>query len=151
MIVVDSNVIAYRHISGSRTATAERVEQKDPVWIVPRLWRYEFQNILAAAVKTSQLKPLDAVHQWTRVAAALSANETEASPGVVMELVARHKISAYDAQFVALALEKSLSCITEDSELLAKFPGLAVSMDEFLRPPPGMVRETRKRRYKSAP
>jgi len=46
MIVVDSNIIAARNLSSVLTSKAEQVEQKDPVWIVPVLWRYEFQNIL---------------------------------------------------------------------------------------------------------
>jgi hypothetical protein len=57
MIVVDSNIVAARNLTSSLTSEAKRVEEKDPVWIVPVLWRYEFQNILAAAIKAKQIKP----------------------------------------------------------------------------------------------
>jgi aminoglycoside/choline kinase family phosphotransferase len=40
VIVVDSNVIAHRHLSSGQTTLAERVERKDSLWIMPRLWRY---------------------------------------------------------------------------------------------------------------
>ena len=148
MIVVDSNVIAHRHLSSGQTTLAERVERKDSLWIMPRLWRYEFQNILATSIKAAQLSVPAALAQWSRVVQAMAGNEVEASPGVVLELVDRHRITAYDAQFIALALERSVTCVTEDRELRSKFPGLAVSMEEFLRPPPATVREPRaKQRY----
>ena len=57
MIVVDSNIIAARNLTSVLSAKAEEVEQKDPAWIVPILWRYEFQNILATAIKARQIRP----------------------------------------------------------------------------------------------
>jgi hypothetical protein len=44
MIVVDSNIITARNLTSVLSSEAEQVEQKDPVWIVPVLWRYEFQH-----------------------------------------------------------------------------------------------------------
>jgi hypothetical protein len=43
-------------------------------------------------------------------------------------------LSTYDGQFIALALEMGVPCVTEDRELQEKFPGVAVSMEEFLEP-----------------
>ncbi len=68
MIVVDSNVIAARTLTSVLTSKAEMVEQKDPVWIVPVLWRYEFQNILATAMKAKQIAPEHGLGVWQRVA-----------------------------------------------------------------------------------
>jgi len=56
MIVVDSNIVTARNLTTSLTSKAKQVEEKDPVWIVPVLWRYEFQNILASAIKAKQIK-----------------------------------------------------------------------------------------------
>ncbi len=55
MIVVDSNIVAVRNLTTSLTSKAEQVEEKDPIWVVPVLWRYEFQNILASAIKAKQI------------------------------------------------------------------------------------------------
>lgn len=57
MIVVDSNIVAARNLTTSLTPKAKQVEERGPVWIVPVLWRYEFQNILATAIKAKQIKP----------------------------------------------------------------------------------------------
>ncbi len=149
MIVVDSNVIAARTLTSVLTSKAEKVEQKDPVWIVPVLWRYEFQNILATAMKAKQITPEHALGVWQRVAAILVENESEPSPAKVIDLVAQYGITAYDGQFIALAMEMGIPCITEDQELQEKFRGIALSMDDFLGPPTlGAVR-ARKARYRA--
>lgn len=134
MIVVDSNIITARNLTSVLTSKAEKVEQKDPVWIVPVLWRYEFQNILATAIKADQIKPEQALHVWQKVSAILTENESEPSTVKVIDLVAHHGITAYDGQFIALAIEMGVPCVTEDRELQEKFPGVAVSMEEFLEP-----------------
>ena len=146
MIVVDSNIIAARNLTSSLTSKAEQVERKDPVWIVPTLWRYEFQNILATAMKVRQITPEDAFEIWQRVSGVLAENESEPSPGKVLDLVARYGITSYDAQFIALAMEMGIPCVTEDRALREKFPGVGISMDDFLNPPiPPTIRERRSR------
>jgi predicted nucleic acid-binding protein len=134
MIVVDSNIVTARNLTSSLTSKAERVEEKDPVWVVPVLWRYEFQNILATVIKAKQIKPDQALDIWERVSGILIENECEPSAFRVIELVAEYGITAYDGQFIAVALEMEIPCVTEDRELQEKFPGIAISMDEFLRP-----------------
>ena len=135
MIVADSNLIAARHLTTVFTGRAIDVEKKDPVWIVPILWRYEFQNILATVIKARQISPEKAISTWYRVAEQLASNESEPTADRVLEL------TAYDAQFMALAIETGVPCITEDGELHRKFPGVAVSMATFLAGAPGAVRE----------
>ena len=149
MIVVDSNIIAARSLTTVLTSKSEQVERRDPVWIVPVLWRYEFQNILATAIRTRYLTAGEALMVWQRTAAILMKNESEPSPEKVINLVARYGITASDGQFVALALELGVFCITEDTELQKKFPEVAISMDNFLKQPiAGSVRETG-RRYRT--
>jgi predicted nucleic acid-binding protein len=146
MIVVDSNIITARNLTSSLTSKTKQVEEKDPVWIVPGLWRYEFQNILATAIKAKQIKPEQALDIWEKVSNALIENECEPSASKVIDLVAKHGITVYDGQFIAIALEMGVPCVTEDRELQEKFPGTAISMDEFLKPTPSyVVREVRGR------
>ena len=154
MIVVDSNIVAARNLTSSLTVEAKQVEEKDPVWIVPVLWRYEFQNILATAIKAKQIKPEQALDTWEKVSKVLIENECEPSASRVIDLVAKYGITAYDGQFIAVALEMGIPCLTEDRELQEKFPGIAISMDEFLKPEPTpestyVVREAKPRYRKS--
>jgi predicted nucleic acid-binding protein len=149
MIVVDSNIIAARNLTSSLSSAAKRVEEKDPVWIVPVLWRYEFQNILATAIRAKQLRPEQAQDVWDKVSNGLIENEWEPSVSKVIGLVAQYGITAYDGQFIAAALEMGIPCVTEDRELREKFPGVAISMDEFLKSDSVyVVREAKARYYK---
>jgi predicted nucleic acid-binding protein len=147
MIVVDSNIITARNLTSSLTSEAKQVEEKDPVWIVPVLWRYEFQNILASAIKAKQIKPEQALNIWERVSNILIENEYEPSASKVIDLVAQYGITAYDGQFIAVALEMEIPCVTEDQELQEKFPGIAISMNEFLKPKSTYVVGEPKARY----
>jgi len=147
MIVVDSNIVAARNLTSSLTSEAKQVEEKDPIWIVPVLWRYEFQNILASAIKGKQIKPEQALNVWERVSNILIENEYEPSVSKVVDLVAQCEITAYDGQFIAVALEMEIQCVTEDRELQEKFPGIAISMKEFLKPESTYVVREPKARY----
>ncbi len=147
MIVVDSNIVAARNLTSSLTSEAKQVEEKDPVWIVPVLWRYEFQNILASALKAKQIKPEQALNIWERVSNILIENEYEPSASKVINLVTQYGITAYDGQFIAVALEMGIPCVTEDRELQEKFPGIAISMNEFLKPESTYVVREAKVRY----
>ena len=134
MIVVDSNIIAARNLTSSLTSEAKQVEEKDPIWVMPVLWRYEFQNILATAIKAKQIKPEQALGIWKEISNILIENEYEPSASKVIDLVAQYGITTYDGQFIAIALEMEILCVTEDRELQEKFPGIAISMNEFLKP-----------------
>jgi predicted nucleic acid-binding protein len=123
---------------------AERVEQKDPIWVVPTLWRYEFQNILATAIKAKQIPSEEAKGVWEKVSGILADNESEPSPLKVLDLVAQFRITASDGQFIALAMEMGILCITEDGALRERFPGIALSMKDFLNPP--TIRNIREKR-----
>ena len=128
MIVVDTNVLAARNLTGVQTRLAEQVEKLDPLWLAPPLWRCEFQNILAKAIWARQLSPEAAMMAWRNALAQMADNEREPSPEHVIDLSARHRITGYDANFMALAMEMGVKCVTEDAELHRKFPELAVSM-----------------------
>lgn len=149
MIVVDSNIIAARNLTSSLTSKAEQVERKDPVWIVPTIWRYEFQNILATAMKVRQITPEDAFEIWQRVSGVLAENESEPSPAKVLDLVARYGITSYDGQFIALAMEMGIPCVTEDRALREKFPRVGISMDDFLKFPTARTIREKRSAYRS--
>ena len=95
MIVVDSNILAARSLTCAQTCLSEQVEQIDPIWIAPALWRYEFQNILAKAVWARQITPDEAVRVWRDGFARMSDNESDPSADKVLELCSRYRITAY--------------------------------------------------------
>ena len=145
MIVVDSNVLAARVMLAQTSNLARRVEELDPVWIVPPLWRYEFQNVLAKTISARLTTPEAAMGIWRQIVSKMADNEHEPAAERVLDLCMRYRITAYDANFIALAMEMGVFCVTQDGELQEKFPRLAVSMESFVNPDnaQSLVRESR--------
>ncbi|MFN8465592.1 MAG: type II toxin-antitoxin system VapC family toxin [Caldilineaceae bacterium] len=133
MIVVDVNVVAYLLIAGDKTPLAQQAWAKDPHWRVPTLWRHELLNVLATYVRTGGATTEDAVTIWQQATALLGGEEEQPSMEQALLLSAEYQISAFDAQYVALALAHKLPLITEDRALQRKFPETVLSLEEFCR------------------
>ncbi len=142
MIVADANLLVYRFIQGAKTGLARRVSERDDDWVVPSLWRHEFANALAMAVREAGLPIELALSVCHDVDASLSEREQAVNVADALQLSAKHEVSVYDAEYVVLAQLHRVPLVTEDRELLRKFPGTAVSMKDFISPRPGgAVRE----------
>ena len=133
MIVVDTNVICYRWMSSPNSAAAETALAKDPYWIVPLLWRSEFRNIAALAIRKKALTINAAREIVRRAEASFEHSEFAVSSDVVLQLVATSKCTAYDCEFVALADEERVQFVTADRQILQEFPEVAISLDKFVR------------------
>lgn len=131
MIVVDVNVVAYLLIAGDKTEMAQQAWAKDPHWRVPSLWRHEFLNVLATYIRTGGATAEDAVGIWRQALALVGSGEEQPPMEQALLLGAEHQISAYDAQYVALALTHRLPLISEDRALQRKFPEVVLSLQEF--------------------
>ena len=132
MIVVDSNVIAYCWLNSSMTGLAQRVRVKDPDWQVPVLWRSEMRSILAGYLRDGSLSAAQARRVMRQVEEALSGCEHLVSSDAVLKVIEATRLSAYDAELVALAEELSVRLVTEDKAVLKAFPEAALSMEGFL-------------------
>lgn len=130
MIVADTNLISYFVIEGPHTESARSVFAGDPLWIAPPLWRSEFLNVLAVSVRGGVLTERHARAAW-RNALAIAVGEHEPNPSAVLRLAIRRNISAYDAQFLALAHAARTVLVTSDRKLVRADPGRAVLMSEF--------------------
>lgn len=132
MIVADTNIITYLMIKGKFTDQAEKVFYKDSDWVVPELWKHEFLNIMATLVSTKRSELNDVITCYEKAIKLFSRLEKEPNYHNVLTISIRHKISAYDAQFIALAMESDLPLITQDKQLTEKFPDFTQTMDRFI-------------------
>ena len=128
MIVVDSNVLAYLYLPGEHTAAAEALFERDPEWALPILWRSEFRNILAGYIKRRSLTFAQAHELQREAESLLTGSEFELDSLPVLELVRDSDCSAYDCEFVALAIKLGTKLVTMDSKLLRAFPTWAVAL-----------------------
>jgi len=132
VIVVDTNVLVYRFLEGLKTPLARQVSERDDDWHVPSLWRHEFANALAMAVRAGGLE-IDAARKVYRESdSLLAARERHVDLDQALQLSTTHAISVYDAEYVSLARSLGIMLITEDKELLRKFPDTAMSMRKFI-------------------
>jgi predicted nucleic acid-binding protein len=132
MIVADSNLIAYLLIRGDRTAEAEAVLLRDPVWTAPLLWRSEFRNVLALYVRQKHLSLRDAVQYMQEAETLLDGNEYQVESAPVLRLAEQTGRSAYDCEFVHLAQDLGVVLVTSDKRVLQSFPSVAVSIADFV-------------------
>ena len=122
MIVVDTNVIAYLYLRGDFAARAEAWLKDDRDWAAPMLWRSEFRNLLGGYLRRKQLT-FEAVLEIQREAEGLLfGSEHEVDSQRVLELVRDSDCSAYDCEFVSLAMRLGVKLLTADGKVLRAFP-----------------------------
>ena len=132
MIAVDVNIIAYLLIAGEKTAEARLVRELDDEWIVPDLWRDEFMNILATYIRQDGTRLESARSLWVTAAGLFENRERSADSIATLELAEMHRLSAYDAQYLAVAVEFGVPLITEDRSLLRSTPKNTMTMAEYI-------------------
>jgi len=133
VIVVDTNVICYRWMSSANSAAAETALAKDPHWIAPLLWRSEFRNIMALAIRTSALTIGGAQEIMRKAEASFERCEFAVSSDAVLRLVTKSNCTAYDCEFVALAEAERVHLVTADRQILQEFSEVAISLKAFVQ------------------
>ena len=128
MIVVDSNVLAYLYLPGEYTAAAEALLEQDSDWAAPILWRSEFRNILAGYLRRKAITFEQANSLQREAESLLEGAEFELESFAVLELVRDSDCSAYDCEFIALAMKLDTKLITMDKKLLRAFPKRAIAL-----------------------
>jgi len=128
MIVVDSNVLAYLYLPGEHTAAAEALLERDPDWASPILWRSEFRNIVAGYLRRKDISFEQAASLQNEAESLLAGCEFEVESRTVLELVRDSDCSAYDCEFIALAVKLDTKLVTMDKKLLQAFPNRAVAL-----------------------
>lgn len=122
MIVVDSNVLAYLYLPCEYTDAAESLLEREPEWAAPLLWRSEFRNILAGYLRKKMISWEQAIGLQNEAESLLDGTEFEVESRAVLELVRDSDCSAYDCEFVALAMKLGTRLVTMDKKLLRDFP-----------------------------
>lgn len=128
MIVVDANVLAYLYLPGDNTVQAEALLRDDPDWAAPALWRSEFRNILTDRVRRSGLTLDQAVRIQAKAESLMGGREYDVNSTQVLTLAHEGKCTAYDCEYVALAIILGARLVTCDQQILRAFPGVAVAL-----------------------
>jgi predicted nucleic acid-binding protein len=132
VIVVDTSVIHYCWVRGQHTEVAQAVRRKDPDWHAPILWRSELRNVLTAYLRRELMSRSQIVGILDAADQALAGSEHIIADELVLDVVAGSTLTAYDAEFVALASALSVSLVTADKAVLKAFPDQALTMEAFV-------------------
>lgn len=122
MIVVDTNVLAYFLLPCEFSRQAEGLFERDPDWAASILWRSEFRNLLAGHLRRKALTFDEMLRVQAEAESMLRGSEYEVDSQRVLELVRDSDCSAYDCEFVALAIRMDATLVTMDKKLLRAFP-----------------------------
>jgi len=132
VIVVDTNIIHYCWVRGVHTDVAQAVRQQDPDWHAPILWRSELRNVLTAYLRRQSLSREQIVEILDAADQALAGSEHVIADQLVLDVVEGSTLTAYDAEFVALASALSVPLVTADKTVLKAFPDRAMTMEAFV-------------------
>jgi predicted nucleic acid-binding protein len=127
VIVVDTNVIAYLFLPGDFNARAESWLEKDRDWVAPLLWRSEFRNVLGGYLRRKQLTFEAALAIQREAEALLLGSEHEVDSQRFLDLVRDSDCSAYDCEFVSVAMRLGIRLLTADGKVLKAFPECAMA------------------------
>lgn len=131
MIVVDTNVLIHFHFQTSTSTSASALFQSDPFWYAPYLWRSEFRNALTLKMRHENLVLEEAMEFIEQAEEQMYNFERFVDPAHVMNLVASSTCTAYDCEFVALAIEMGVPLVTTDKQILREFPRVARPLADY--------------------
>ena len=131
MIVADANLLFALLVEGEGTQAATDVFSRDPDWVGPLLIRSELRNILATLMRRRRIDFDEALLAMDEAERQLDENEIPVNSLDVLSLSARSGCTAYDCEYVALAQTLRIPLVTRDKQVLAAFPGIAVSPERF--------------------
>ncbi len=131
MIVADTNLIVYLLVDGPYTKEARAVYEMDPDWIAPSFWWSEFRNVLALSIRRGVMSFADALEVFQDADVLMGGRDRDSASFRILRLAADSGCSAYDCEFVPLALDLGVPLVTADRALIEKFKPTAVSMKSF--------------------
>lgn len=132
LIVVDANILVFSVLQGEKTSLVHQLQGTDPQWRVPSVWRYEVANILATFVRLRGLPVQDALDIMALAIDTFVPMEEEPDAISALRLATQYRLSAYDAQYIALAEKLDVLCITEDVKLRRVLPSRTRSLAQAL-------------------
>jgi predicted nucleic acid-binding protein len=130
--VVDANVLVYMLLDGEKSPAARRLHELHPDWVCPTILRHEFMNVCATYQRAGGLSREECLALLGTGVALLSGREVDIDPGTAVGIAMDLDLSAYDAQYVAVALALKGVLVTEDRLVLARAPAVARALADYV-------------------
>jgi predicted nucleic acid-binding protein len=101
VLLVDTNVVAYLLIQGDHTASAQELRRRDRDWRSEAFLLVEFTNVLASSIATNRMSVPLAQDFLAKAVSLFDGKLARMAHASVLSIAARHRVSAYDAHFLA--------------------------------------------------
>lgn len=131
MIVVDTNILASFAMDGEDGA---RVHRQDSEWSAPTIAVSELRNTLLGFIRRDATPLNEALAANADALSALGDRIHSLDGAAVLETALECGLTAYDAEFVALARTLGVRLVTLDKAILRGAPDVAVSPSAFAQP-----------------
>ena len=128
MIVVDTNVMVRLVVGGEGGADAARLFEREPEWAAPGILMSELHNVLVGFVRRGAVTPEQAKAMSDDAAVVLGDRLASVSGRQVIDVALECGLTAYDAEFVALARTLGVPLATLDNAVLDGAADVAVSL-----------------------
>ena len=128
MIVVDTNVMTYLLMGGEGSADAALLFEQDPEWAAPVILMSGLRNVLLGFVRQGALVPDQAKAMSDDAGAILGDRIATVSSAQVFDVALECDLTAYDAEFVALARTLGVRLVTLDGAIMRGAADVAVSL-----------------------
>jgi predicted nucleic acid-binding protein len=132
MFVVDTNIIAPLYIRAAATDAVKKLRDRDDVWRTDPFALIEFSNVLATYERARYLTAAMTQECLAQAESFLQPHYFSVTHEAALELAIRHRLTAYDGRFLALAQQLGARLVTEDVKLRAAAPALTQSLAEAL-------------------
>lgn len=132
MLPVDSNVLTSLFIDAPSTRAARALFENDPDWHSDTLVLVEFTNVLAAQVRGGRLLAPAAMPLVAAAEHVMARGLHQVETATALTLALRHRVSTYDARFLAVAIMLQKKLVTGDAALRQRAPALTQSIEEAL-------------------
>jgi predicted nucleic acid-binding protein len=119
--VVDASIAASWFLpdeaTPSATALARRAAREYPT--VPSLFVHEMRNLLVMALRRGRVSETHVRQQFKDLEKLRKTIADPREPGAILRLAVEHRLTGYDATYLALAVDKGLPLATLDKPLAA--------------------------------
>jgi predicted nucleic acid-binding protein len=102
----------------SQQILAKRSLLNDHVALVPHLWRFEAMNVVSGWLRRKEVSEADAASILAGLMQLPFAVVDEGSPESIVALAVRHRLSAYDATYLHVAMITGEPLATLDRDLV---------------------------------
>lgn len=130
MIVVDTNVMVFLLAGVGPGERAQKLLAEDPEWSAPSLLRSELRNVVLGLVRRGRMELADALGICQDAEVILGDRVPSLPDGPVLSTAAEAGLTAYDAEFVALARALGVPLVTADTAILNGAPDVALALGE---------------------